>query len=154
MFFGCVERVPRFHSPVFSILLQKQADYSDKFQDLNISLDFQIRQGSWRRIKRVESKVTQTKRLKSLFLHQASFSPCGPCTDTCILHCCSLGLLHRHPHVFTSDRGNSSVVHTKLTFLARPFCPDSLPPPSAQEQNSLVQSLRRPPCLGARASPG
>lgn len=100
---------------------QKRVDNSDKFQDLNSSLDFQIDQGHWRRIKRVESKVTQTKGLKGLLLHWASFPQCGPCTETPMPHRCSLGLLYCRPTAFTSDRGNSVVLHSTLTFLAPLF---------------------------------
>lgn len=70
----CYKPPDLFSSFLYATKEQKWAYCSDKFQDLNISLDFQIHQGGWKRIKRVESKVTQTKGLKGLFLHQASFS--------------------------------------------------------------------------------
>lgn len=120
---------PKISLPKFlhSTKGQKPADYSDKFQDINISLDFQIHQGSWRRIKRVESKVTQMKGFKGLFLRQASFSQCGPHVNISLLHRSSLGLLHWGPLLPTSDCGSSSDLHSTPTFLAPLFCSACLP---------------------------
>lgn len=69
----------------------KGTNSNDKFQDLDKGLDFQIQQGSWRRIKGVESKVTKRKGLKGLVLYQASFARFGPYRKTPLPHCCPLG---------------------------------------------------------------
>lgn len=83
--------------PAFSTLLcgWREPDPNDRFQDLNLNLDVQICQGSWRGIRRVESEVIQMKGLKGLFQHQASFCwagamrrlPCScPVYQDCV-HC-------------------------------------------------------------------
>lgn len=86
-----------------------------------LALISRFRQGSWRGIKRSESKVTQTRGLKELSLHQASFSGCGPWAQLLGSSAVHLGPWHCHPPA-PGDSGAASS-STLYSLLCLPFAP-------------------------------
>lgn len=80
---------------------QKWTDSNDKFQDLNNGLDFQIHQGTWRKIKKLSPRSPKWKGLRADFCARLPLLDLGSCRGLPCPTVVPLGMLC-HCLLFTS----------------------------------------------------